>query len=148
MEILEVEDAGRGLDKHYIPTRYPNGFDERGVEPGITGDKIVRTWVMHSDDHGATWRSIVGNLPDETINVVVEDPLDERILYVGTDMGVWVTGDGGARRHALAPGLPTTLVHDLEVQPDARELVIGTHGRSIFVLPLTEVRETLGAGRF
>ena len=85
-------------------------------------------------------------VPDEPINVIVEDPLDGRILYVGTDLGVYVSGDGGARWHALAPDLPTTPVHDLEVQPRAGELVVGTHGRSVFVIPLRQVRDRLGAG--
>jgi len=50
--VLRMRDSGRIL---LMFQRYPNGYDEHRVKPGITGEKIVRTWVMHSDDHGASW---------------------------------------------------------------------------------------------
>jgi hypothetical protein len=56
-------------------------------------------------------------------------------------MGVYVSGDGGEGWHSLSAQLPSTPVHDLDIHPTAGELVIGTHGRSAFVLDLTPVRE-------
>jgi photosystem II stability/assembly factor-like uncharacterized protein len=103
-----------------------------------------RSYVFRSDDYGESWRPVVANLPAESVNVVGEDPRDPNVLYLGTDLGVYLSADGGESWHALSANLPTTPVHDLEVQPQADELVIGTHGRSIFVLELEGVREILG----
>ena len=77
------------------------------------------------------------------VNVVQEDPLMPDVLSVGTDLGVSVSGDGGERWFSLSDRLPTTPVHDLDIHPREGELVIGTHGRSVFVLELAEVRARL-----
>lgn len=100
-----------------------------------------RAYVFRSDDWGETWTSIVGNLPMESVNVIQEDPEVPGLLYVGTDLGVFVSGDEGGTWMSISSTLPTTPVHDLEVHAGADELVIGTHGRSVFVLDLTTVRE-------
>jgi photosystem II stability/assembly factor-like uncharacterized protein len=93
-----------------------------------------------SDDFGATWRSISGNMPAEGINVIREDPRDKNILYAGTELGVYVTTDRGKTWHSLCNNLPTTPVHDMVIHPRELELVIGTHGRSCFVLDIKSVR--------
>jgi len=87
-----------------------------------------------------TWTSLVGNLPAESINVVSEDPKDARILYLGTDTGVFASVDQGRTWHALCANLPTIPVHDLVVHPRESELVIATHGRSLFVADISPVR--------
>jgi hypothetical protein len=84
---------------------------------------------------------MVGNLPSESVNAMAEDPEDPDILYLGTDLGVYVSGDGGESWYSLSATLPTTPVHDLDVHPRDGELVIGTHGRSAFVLDLAPIRE-------
>ncbi|MGB2906780.1 MAG: hypothetical protein WBB73_06755, partial [Candidatus Aminicenantaceae bacterium] len=65
------------------------------------------------------------------------------ILYVGTDLGVYASLDRGASWHSLCNHLPTTPVHDLVVHPRESEIVIGTHGRSCFVLDIAPVRKFL-----
>ncbi len=89
--------------------------------------------VYVSDDYGNTWKNISSNLPMEPVNVVKEDPEKENILYVGTDHGVYVSLDGGKNYHAFAEGLPNTPVHDLIIHPREKELVLGTHGRGIYI---------------
>jgi photosystem II stability/assembly factor-like uncharacterized protein len=98
-------------------------------------------YLWKSTDYGKTWTSIVGNLPAETINVVREDPNRQDILYVGTDLGVYVTFDGGKTWESLHGGLMTTPVHDLVIQPRENEMVIASHARSVWVLPLKWVHE-------
>lgn len=93
-------------------------------------------YLYKSTDFGKTWKSIAGDLPTETINVVKEDPDRKDILYVGTDMGVFVSFNGGDHWETLSGGLPHTPVHDLVVQARDHDLVIGTHARSAWVLPL------------
>lgn len=96
-------------------------------------------YLWKSTDFGKTWASIVGDLPAETINVVREDPRRKDLLYVGTDLGVFVSYNGGANWVPLAGGLPRTPVHDLAVHPKVEEMVIATHARSAWVLSLKQV---------
>ena len=97
-------------------------------------------YLYVSRDYGQTWTSLVGNLPPESINVVGEDPTDARILYVGTDSGVYASVDRGATWMSLRANLPTVPVHDLVVHPRECDLVIATHGRSIYVADISAVR--------
>ena len=99
------------------------------------------TYLFVSEDFGGTWQSIAGNLPPESINVVREDPHNENILYVGTDLGVYASLDRGQSWHSLSNTLPTTPVHDLVVHPRDNDLVIGTHGRSVFVLDAEPIQQ-------
>ena len=98
-------------------------------------------YLFVSNDFGATWRSLTDGLPSEPINVVREDPRNPKVLYVGTDLGVYVSLDLGTTWHSLCTNLPTTPVHDLVVHPRDREIVIGTHGRSVFVMDARPIQD-------
>lgn len=98
-------------------------------------------YLWKSTDRGRTWRSIAGNLPAEPINVIREDPTRKDILYVGTDMGVYVSFDGGTTWETLHGGLPNLPVHDIAIQARDNEMVIATHARSVYALPLKYVHE-------
>ena len=102
-------------------------------------------FACRSDDYGATWSAIVGGLPEGSINVVREDPANPDVLYLGSDRGIYVSFCGGAQWQSLRGNLPTTPVHDLAVQANARDLVIGTHGRGVFVLDLDSIASHVAA---
>lgn len=107
-------------------------------------DDDITAYVYRSDDLGRRWTDISTGLPDEPVNVIKEDPVHPDVIYVGTDRGVYVSLDRGGSWHALQGGLPNVPVHDLVVHPRDRELVVGTHGRSVWivdVLPLQEIAE-------
>jgi len=90
--------------------------------------------VYRTADKGRTWQSIAGDLPsDGPAKVVREDPRNPSLLYVGTEFGLFVSFDRGGRWTRLG-GLPTVAVDDVKVHPRDRDLVIATHGRSLFVL--------------
>lgn len=93
-------------------------------------------YLWKSEDYGKTWTSIADGLPMETINVVREDPNKEGWLYVGTDLGVFVSMDDGKTWTTLHGGIPRAPVHDLQVQVRDSELVIATHSRSCWILDL------------
>lgn len=88
--------------------------------------------VYRSDDQGATWTRLGLDLPPEPVNVIVEDPANADLLYVGTDHGLYVSLDRGASFMAMQHGMPHAPVHDLKVQARAKDLIVGTHGRSIY----------------
>jgi hypothetical protein len=95
-----------------------------------------------SDDFGVTWKKIGIDLPMEPINVLKEDPKDEAILYVGTDGGVYASINGGASFSQFTSGLPMGIpVHDLAIQERENEIVLGTHGRSLYIGKLDLVQK-------
>jgi len=116
-------------------------YDEKTVYVAQSGyrEDDFTPYLWKSTDFGKTWTSIVGNLPNETINVIREDPNRNDVLYVGTDMGVYISFNGGATWEILQGNLPNTPVHDLVIQPTEKDLVIATHARSVWVLPLSRV---------
>jgi len=107
---------------------------------GYRNDHFV-PYVFVSDDLGKTWRSIAGNLPLECVNVLREDSKHEQLLYAGTDHGLYVTTNGGAAWFAVCSDLPAVAIHDLVIQEREEDLVIGTHGRSIWIMDVESLRE-------
>ena len=91
-----------------------------------------KTYIYRSNDLGTTWTEISGNIPASPVNVIIEDPVREDMLYVGTDYGLYLSLDSGVSWHALSGGMPHVAVHDLKIQKTANHLLVGTHGRSIY----------------
>jgi photosystem II stability/assembly factor-like uncharacterized protein len=99
-------------------------------------------YLFVSDDYGSTWKNISSDLPNEPINVVKEDPKNDSILYVGTDGGVYVSFDRGNSFMLWNAGLPKSVpVHDIAIQQRENEIVLGTHGRSLYVSKLDDVQK-------
>jgi photosystem II stability/assembly factor-like uncharacterized protein len=91
-------------------------------------------YLYVSENYGTNWERIGNNLPAEPLNVVREDPSNPNLLFAGSDHGVYVSLDRGQTFNALDGALPATPVHDLVIQPTAKDLLIGTHGRSMYKL--------------
>jgi photosystem II stability/assembly factor-like uncharacterized protein len=104
-------------------------------------DDDFTPYIWKSTDYGKTWASIVGNIPLGPVNVIREDPVDKNILYVGTDLAVYVTKDGGKTWNVLGGNLPTTYVHDLIIHPRDNIIVIATHGRGMWALDANPINE-------
>ena len=82
-----------------------------------------------------------GGLPYEPINVIKEDPKNDSILYVGTDGGLYVSFDQGNSFMKWNAGLPKSVpVHDIAIQQRDNEIIVGTHGRSLYVSKLEDVQ--------
>jgi photosystem II stability/assembly factor-like uncharacterized protein len=134
-----------GLPRKWVSRVEASRFDRATVFASLTGyrEDDFSAYLFVSHDYGQTWTSISGSLPAESVNVIREDAVFPDILNVGTDLGVYVSLDRGASWHSLCNHLPTTPVHDLVVHPRESEIVIGTHGRSCFVLEVAPVRAYL-----
>ncbi|HKW44357.1 MAG TPA: hypothetical protein VJN22_01790 [Candidatus Eremiobacteraceae bacterium] len=103
------------------------------VDRHFEGDR--RPYVYTTADYGKTWRSVAGNLPsDQFVHVVRQDPFNADVLYAGLEQSIWVSFDGGASWRSLQLNLPAASVRDIQVQPDFDDLLIGTHGRSFWIL--------------
>jgi hypothetical protein len=99
-----------------------------------------------SEDEGETWARIGDDLPLEPINVIKEDPENENLLYVGTDHGLYVSLDRGRHFMLMDKDLPAVAVHDVVVHPRDKQLLVGTHGRSLFladVSPVQQLRDSI-----
>ncbi|MEE9408828.1 MAG: glycosyl hydrolase [Polaribacter sp.] len=89
-------------------------------------------YVYVSDDYGQTWKNISNNIPTSSVNVIKEDYDNENLLYVGTDNGLYVSFNQGVSWEAFSNNLPNVAVHDLVIQSKAKDLIVGTHGRSLY----------------
>ncbi len=99
-------------------------------------------YLYVSEDYGVSWKQIGKDLPYEPINVIREDPKDENIIYVGTDGGVYVSFDGGNNFMMWSAGLPKSVpIHDIAIQQRDNEIVLGTHGRSLYTSKLDDVQK-------
>ena len=96
-------------------------------------DDDAAVYVWRSVNFGSAWEDIAANIPAGPVNVIREDPASDSILYVGTDVGVYVSKDLGASWEVLGD-LPCTYVHDLAVHPRDNMIIVATHGRGMFVL--------------
>lgn len=100
-----------------------------------------RPFLYKTTDFGTSWAPIIGNLPARPINVIFEDSVNADLLFVGNDMGVFVSLDGGRHWSALKGNMPVAAVHDLIVHPREGDLVAGTYGRGIWVTDIKPLRE-------
>ncbi len=90
--------------------------------------------VFRTKDGGQTWADISGNLPDAPVNSVILDPSYPNTLYAGTDVGPFVTYNGGVNWYALGTGFPIVAIWQLDLDSSHRLLAAGTHGRGAFSL--------------
>ena len=97
---------------------------------------VFKPLVLMAKDHGRSWTDITGDLPaGNPVEVVLEDPANPQVLYCGTEFGMFVTLDRGRRWVRMnGKSLPPAPVDDIVVHPREKDLVVGTHGRSIYVL--------------
>jgi len=98
-------------------------------------------YVYKSTDFGESWERIGTELPLEPVNDIKEDPVNPNLLYVGTDHGLYISLDGGASFMQMNEGLPAVAVHDVEIHPEAHDLLVGTHGRSIYKASVEEMQQ-------
>jgi len=93
-----------------------------------------KPYLFKTTDFGKTWTSVAGNLPAKgNINALREDYDNPNLLFVGTEFGLYVTLDGGKEWKKFMTGLPSVRVDDILIHPRDRDLIIGTHGRSIWI---------------
>ena len=118
-------------------------FKEGRVYASLNGyrNDDFSPYLYVSEDYGNTWSPIGTDLPAEPVNVVREDPRNENIIYAGTDGGLYVSFDRGTSFMMWNAGLPKSIpVHDIAIQERENEIVLGTHGRSIYTAKLDDVQ--------
>jgi len=141
-------ERSTGLQNYYIRSICPSRFQESRIYVAMSGINYdeLGAHLYVSENSGQTWSSIQGNLPNEIINVILEDPKYEAILYAGSYRGVYVSMDRGQSWSLFGSGMPNVSVSDLEVQENANDLIAGTHGRGIYKLNLDPIHQAYMMG--
>jgi hypothetical protein len=100
-------------------------------------------YIYASEDYGRTWRSLRANLPTSagSTKVIREDIQKENLLFLGTEFGAWVSVDRGLSWTRFNNNLPTVAVFEFALHPTTGELVAATHGRSLWILDITPLRQ-------
>lgn len=107
-----------------------------------------KPYLLESTDRGKTWKSIAGDLPAKgTVYSFIQDPKDAKLLFAGTEYGVFFTIDGGKHWVQLKGGMPTIAVRDMAIQARENDLVLATFGRGFYILdnysPLRDLTPSL-----
>jgi photosystem II stability/assembly factor-like uncharacterized protein len=116
-----------------------------------TGEGAPYVFVTH--DFGKHWSKITNGLPaTEWARAIAADIHNRNIAYLGTEEGMWISFDGGSSWEKFKNNLPTVSVHDIRMQPDFNDLVIATHGRSVYIMddmtPVQEIQTAVVRGTF
>jgi photosystem II stability/assembly factor-like uncharacterized protein len=142
-------------DQTYVSRVVASRFNEGTVYATLDNHRNndFKPYVLKSIDYGASWKPITGNLPaNGSVQVIREDPVAINLLFVGTEFGVFHTELGGNAWTQLKYNIPTVAVHDIVIHPREHDLVIGTHGRGIYIIdditPLEKLGEANGAGTY
>ncbi len=93
-------------------------------------------YIVRTTDFGKTWKPVINGLPsdDASVRSIAEYPGHANVLFAGTERALFVTLDSGAHWTRLKANLPTTRYDDILIHPRTKDLVLGTHGRSIWIL--------------
>ena len=121
----------------YMSRIEPSHHDPGTAYLAIDGHRsdLTRPFLLATHDLGRSWTSIVGDLPaNGPTKVVRESPGNRDLLFAGTEFGLFMSLDRGTHWIRLREGLPTVAVDDILIHPRERDLIAGTHGRSIYVL--------------
>lgn len=94
----------------------------------------MKPYVYRVSDYGNKWTSIVTDDLSGYALSIKQDPVDPNLLFVGTEFGLWFSTNGGGDWTKFTAGVPTVSVMDIAIQERESDLVLGTHGRSIFVI--------------
>ena len=133
----------RDIDGYWVSRVEASHHDEATAYVTFTGfhRDDFRPLVFKTTDFGLSWSSISGDLPDASVNVIQEDHRNPRLLFLGNDVGVFASLDGGGSWARMRSGLPTIPVHDLVVHLRENDLVVGTHGRGVFIADVSPLQE-------
>lgn len=134
-----VYDNISGAPKGYVQISRiePSHFDPATAYLALDAHRLDdwAPYLYKTTDYGKTWTNITNNLPHNgNINAVREDPVNPDLLFVGTEFGLFVTLDGCQTWKPFMNNMPSVRVDDILIHPRDHDLIVGTHGRSIWIM--------------
>ena len=128
----------------YWVTRVEASHHELGTAyvsfSGLRNDDFG-AYVYKTSNFGESWTDISSNLPKSSVNVVIEHYENPNLLFVGTDLQVHASLDGGMNWQSMKGDMPTVPVHDIRIHTRENDLVVGTHGRGIYIADVSELSQ-------
>jgi photosystem II stability/assembly factor-like uncharacterized protein len=135
-------EVGKGLPglppnhQYWISRVDASHFDAGTAYVAVDGHRSddLKPYVFVTKNYGQSFESVSGNLPAYgNVQVVREDPKNRNLLYAGTEFGLFVTLDGGKNWQKFMPGYPTVRTDDILIHPRDNDLIVATHGRSVWI---------------
>ncbi len=129
--------ADKAGELYHITRVEPSHFDAGTCYLAVDGHRFddLKPYLYVTRDYGATWQALANNLPElGHVNVIREDPKNKELLYVGTEYGLFVSLNGGGEWKPFNSGMPNVRVDDILIHPRDNDIVVGTHGRGIYIL--------------
>ena len=126
-----------GVKGMYVSRIAPSTFDESTVYLTFDNhrENDYNPYVFASTDAGNTWRNITANLPKgHAVHCITEDIKNANVLYVGTEFGLFASLDKGAKWTRIRSNLPTVPIYEITLHPRDNDMLLATHGRSIWIL--------------
>jgi hypothetical protein len=136
-------EVGRNLPglpanhRHWISRIDASHFDAGTAYVAVDGHRSndMRAYVYVTRDYGATFENITNNLPTfGNVQVIREDPKNRNLIYVGTEFGLFISLDGGKRWDRFMNDYPTIRTDDILIHPRDNDLIVATHGRSVYIM--------------
>lgn len=128
-------NVSRGLPaRRWVSEVHASHHDPATAYVSLNGYRYdeFKTYLYKTSDYGKTWKPVKGNLPEDVANIIIQDPKEPDILYAGLDHGTFISFDDGKKWHLLNQ-IPNVASYSMLVHPRDLDLVVATHGRSIFV---------------
>jgi hypothetical protein len=142
------EEYSDGISNGYIRSISPSRHKDGLVYMAMTGLNYddLNGYLYVSVNYGKTWKALNSGLPNEPVNVVLEDPSNGSILYAGTIRGVYVSVNYGKDWAYLGVGMPGCAIADLEIHEPTMDLVAATHGRGIYKINMAPIQKMASNG--
>lgn len=133
----------------WVSSICPSPHDEATVFAAFSGYRSddFKAYMYKSTNYGKSWTKITGDLPDEAVNRLLQDPVNPELLYAGTDQGAYVSLNGGQNWHLIVNDFPNVATYDMIVHPRDNELVLATHGRSVYVMDVKPLQKLKGKSK-
>jgi len=135
--------SGKLPQNLWVSTVVASNHKEARVYTSLNGYRWddFTPYLYVSEDYGKKWERLGNGLPQEAINVVKEDPENPNLLYVGTDHSLYISLDRGKNFMRMSNKMPAVAVHDVIVQPREKDLIVGTHGRGIYIANIAHLQQ-------
>jgi hypothetical protein len=133
----------------YVSRIEPSHFDAATAYITIDNHRSAdyNIYIYRTTNYGDSFTRIVSGIPPDagTVHAIREDPVNANLLFAGTEFGLFVTFDKGAKWQKVKSGLPTVPVFDLQIHPRDHDLILATHGRSFWILDDISALENMNA---
>jgi len=137
-----ISEAG-GMKDYWVSRVIASKYDPAKAyvcKSGFRNDDFTPL-VFKTTDFGKTWIKITDGISLAPVNVIAEDPQNPNLLFLGNDLGVFISFNEGKKWQAFKNNMPTVPVKDLKIQTRENDLIVGTYGRGVFITDISLLQQ-------